>query len=1169
MSQVITQEFVQVYDGNTDKLESKLNKIVGIVDSLNKQSTSIQIGSSKSVEDAAKHIADLNKNYGKLVNTIKNEKGLEKVIENANKLTTALNPLVDKLKSFNSEMNSASANKFGTSLKNLTKDVDELTKKLNKLKKENDNSLDGKKVKHWSDELKIGHGALGQMLNSIQRLIPFMSALFVVGGVGNFFSELYRVNKEFELFEIKSKAALDGSRTAVNYYYQSLKQIDIKSLFDIEELESGTLKALNRRLKFSKEELQSLANTAEAVGTKGAQSFNQIIEATLDAQQGQFRRLEELGIGIDAKGDKIKATFAGVTTEVDKGSQGIVRYILNLDKMNGAYKVAEESAGTLEGKVSSLKTRFDEFLIEINKGGGRNVFNFLIDSADGFILAMRNAIGFFKASFAPAFFIFDKIGKYNDGVNSRQNDNKLIANYGLKDDRGLKNKKDELFKTQNENILKLNKEFGSIDNFGEKYFNPSKINDNKLLKEYQQKGKLLIKQLGDFGLADNANFNVFVKQIDAIDNEIEARRLQSLDKSGEKIANKKERLAIDEENTQKRANEAILQGENDLKLMRANIELETQKERIRFLKQGSDEYLKLKEKIDLQELEIDKKKAKDKIREDLLKTSTQLVKDRKGNSRVVTTEPTSQQIDNEYNKENQYGFSIANLFNIREAGLKNDTAQALKSNADKEIQERKTLMEKLLDLVESSADREVKAIINKYGRIEKVVQELLLNTKDSAEKVFLEVTLLETKALEELEKSLLSNRKSQEGSVDKAKSSITKKKGESNSVYQRKVNIAGLKQELSNKQADEVTIKLRAKISKENGIDIVSTDNYKEILADTQNGITEIQTKLNNEIEKQKVEFSFSDSIILKAFGIDGQKNPEGTKKALEGIREAFGSLTDSYFSFIDGLIVIDKKREDAANSSITNLKNRLQTEEDLRRKGLANNYEAVSQDLQRQEALKKRAIDAQVKLQKLQIASNLVLQESNMAVALAETIKGAAAYGVPLGGILAGVQIAAMIGLFASSVAQMKSLDKYGDGGEIDGPSHSNGGVNINAEGGEHMIRKKSNIPNRRLVSNLNKIGEKISERNIHKLFEGTNLTYPSDNKDWQTTVANNQILHQYHIEQNHKLEEKIDKLYVEMKGVKENTGRLPSTIYTRISDKKYIVQSPTGTDVINLKDE
>jgi len=40
------------------------------------------------------------------------------------------------------------------------------------------------------------------------------------------------------------------------------------------------------------------------------------------------------------------------------------------------------------------------------------------------------------------------------------------------------------------------------------------------------------------------------------------------------------------------------------------------------------------------------------------------------------------------------------------------------------------------------------------------------------------------------------------------------------------------------------------------------------------------------------------------------------------------------------------------------------------------------------------------------------------------------------------------------------KTLDIAEDGGKMKGPSHSNGGIDINVEGGEYVIRKKSVNP-------------------------------------------------------------------------------------------------------------
>jgi vacuolar-type H+-ATPase subunit E/Vma4 len=56
----------------------------------------------------------------------------------------------------------------------------------------------------------------------------------------------------------------------------------------------------------------------------------------------------------------------------------------------------------------------------------------------------------------------------------------------------------------------------------------------------------------------------------------------------------------------------------------------------------------------------------------------------------------------------------------------------------------------------------------------------------------------------------------------------------------------------------------------------------------------------------------------------------------------------------------------------------------------------------------------------------------------------------------------------------KMKKRKKYNIGGNIKGPSHDNGGVVIEAEGGEYIINNKSvNPQTERVLEYINKYGK------------------------------------------------------------------------------------------------
>jgi len=115
-----------------------------------------------------------------------------------------------------------------------------------------------------------------------------------------------------------------------------------------------------------------------------------------------------------------------------------------------------------------------------------------------------------------------------------------------------------------------------------------------------------------------------------------------------------------------------------------------------------------------------------------------------------------------------------------------------------------------------------------------------------------------------------------------------------------------------------------------------------------------------------------------------------------------------------------------------------------------------------RAEADRERAIKQQQAMESLS-------QAVSLGTAIANILKTYA--GIPGAGlVIAGGVIAGMMTLFSSMKSKSASLTKYGEGGEIKGRSHSMGGVPIEAEGGEFVVRKKQYTKYKELVNAINK---------------------------------------------------------------------------------------------------
>lgn len=121
------------------------------------------------------------------------------------------------------------------------------------------------------------------------------------------------------------------------------------------------------------------------------------------------------------------------------------------------------------------------------------------------------------------------------------------------------------------------------------------------------------------------------------------------------------------------------------------------------------------------------------------------------------------------------------------------------------------------------------------------------------------------------------------------------------------------------------------------------------------------------------------------------------------------------------------------------------------------------------QEALKKKedALDLKRKKQQQQQSKTQAIISSALAVANALATQPFVPVGIAMGAL------AAAMG--AVQVA-MIAKQKFAEGGSVEGPSHSRGGVQAELEGGEYVINKKAFSKNAELVELINSAGRRLT---------------------------------------------------------------------------------------------
>lgn len=216
-----------------------------------------------------------------------------------------------------------------------------------------------------------GIGGLG--LGSVARMAaPILAGVSLV----NFGKEIFDITSRFQTYNNTLRNTFQSSQKA-GEAFAMLKDFAAKTPFDVDKLTASYIKLVNRGFEPTKDELTNLGDLAASQG----KSFDQLTEAVLDAQTGEFERLKEFGIRAKTTGDTVTLAFRGIERQVKKTDQeGLRNAVLSFGKLQGVAGSMATVAQGLEGKVSNLGDSFDSLKNSIGERS-TGLFTGLIDGA--------------------------------------------------------------------------------------------------------------------------------------------------------------------------------------------------------------------------------------------------------------------------------------------------------------------------------------------------------------------------------------------------------------------------------------------------------------------------------------------------------------------------------------------------------------------------------------------------------------------------------------------------------------------------------------------------------------------------------------------------------------------------------------------------------------------
>jgi len=256
-------------------------------------------------------------------------------------------------------------------LKDFNKALSEVKSEVNDLKKNIDKSN--------NESIKSTNALSG----AFSKIGKTMAGLFAADMLINFGKQILDTTVEFQKMEAVLSTAL-GSSSAAKAAMDQIVNFASSTPFQVNELTDAFVKLANRGFVPTMDQMRKMGDLASSVG----KSFDQLTEAILDAQSGEFERLKEFGIKASQQGDVVQFTFKGITTEVQKSDKAIQEYLLGLGDLEGVSGSMEAISKTTGGLISNL----EDNITQLFKGIGdesSGVINHVIKVLNNLISSIR------------------------------------------------------------------------------------------------------------------------------------------------------------------------------------------------------------------------------------------------------------------------------------------------------------------------------------------------------------------------------------------------------------------------------------------------------------------------------------------------------------------------------------------------------------------------------------------------------------------------------------------------------------------------------------------------------------------------------------------------------------------------------------------------------------
>jgi hypothetical protein len=223
--------------------------------------------------------------------------------------------------------------------------------------------------------LNQASGQLQSFNKGIAVLGGAVAGAFAVDKIIDFGKAVFDTTAKFQKFEAVLTNTL-GDKSAAQAAMAQITEFAAKTPYGVDELTASFVKLANQGFVPTINQMRSLGDLAASQG----KTFDQLTEAIIDAQTGEFERLKEFGVRASKQGDQVVFTFKGVQQQVDFTNDSIRNYILSLGDVQGVSGGMEAQSKTLGGGLSNLEDAFEQLKLKIGEAAeSGGLFSLMLD----------------------------------------------------------------------------------------------------------------------------------------------------------------------------------------------------------------------------------------------------------------------------------------------------------------------------------------------------------------------------------------------------------------------------------------------------------------------------------------------------------------------------------------------------------------------------------------------------------------------------------------------------------------------------------------------------------------------------------------------------------------------------------------------------------------------